>query len=161
VLEIPQYPGARELCLQGRGLRIIPSYFKRAERPVALFDPNLPPVLVVPIDAVASVVTAATTDSLAALLGRTRAAILEAADGATTSQIARRLAITLPMASKHLTVLRGAGLVMSTRAGNRLHHTHTQLGLAMLGGSRHVTDLSPQRNIVAAAATVGDPGLPR
>ncbi|MEU8191559.1 winged helix-turn-helix domain-containing protein, partial [Micromonospora carbonacea] len=72
-------------------------------------------------------------DALAALLGRTRAAVLEATDaGCTTGEVARRLRISPAAASQHATVLRNAGLLVSHRDRNTVLHTLTPLGRAIL-----------------------------
>lgn len=139
VLEVRNYPHSRELHLDGRGLLLVPSYFC-ATTPVALLDPALPPVLVYPVDRLGALVSAdagaasgAGRDSLAALLGRTRAAVLEASDeGCTTGEVARQLNISPAAASQHATVLRNAGLLVSHRERNSVLHTLTPLGRAML-----------------------------
>ncbi|MGW5557350.1 ArsR/SmtB family transcription factor [Micromonospora sp. NPDC003944] len=139
VLEVRNYPHSRELHLDGRGLLLVPSFFCAAT-PVALLDPALPPVLVYPVDRLGALVSAdagtassAARDSLAALLGRTRAAVLEASDeGCTTGEVARQLNISPAAASQHATVLRNAGLLVSHRERNSVLHTLTPLGRAML-----------------------------
>ncbi|MEU8422609.1 winged helix-turn-helix domain-containing protein [Micromonospora sp. NPDC048835] len=139
VLEVRNYPHSRELHLDGRGLLLVPSFFCAAT-PVALLDPALPPVLVYPVDRLGALVSAdagaasgAGRDSLAALLGRTRAAVLEASDeGCTTGEVARQLNISPAAASQHATVLRNAGLLVSHRERNSVLHTLTPLGRAML-----------------------------
>jgi hypothetical protein len=144
VLEVPNYPVEREFHLGGRGLLLVPSFFC-ARIPVTLVDPELPPVLVYPVDRLGgltpepggSVNGRATRESgraaLAALLGRTRAGVLEAvADGCSTGELARRLRISAAAASQHTTVLRNAGLVVSRRDRNTVLHTLTPLGRAML-----------------------------
>jgi DNA-binding transcriptional ArsR family regulator len=74
-------------------------------------------------------------EALSALLGRTRAAVLEAVGGgSSTGEIARRLGISQAAASQHATVLRNAGLVLSQRDRNTVLHTLTPLGQAMLDG---------------------------
>ncbi|GGO02527.1 winged helix-turn-helix domain-containing protein [Micromonospora parathelypteridis] len=141
VLEVRRYPHNRELHLDGRGLLLVPSFFC-AETPVALLDPALPPVLVYPVDRLgglasvddsAAAPAGAARDSLAALLGRTRAAVLQASDeGCTTGEVARQLNISPAAASQHATVLRNAGLLVSHRDRNSVLHTLTPLGRAML-----------------------------
>ncbi|MDG4759956.1 winged helix-turn-helix domain-containing protein [Micromonospora sp. WMMD710] len=141
VLEVRAYPHSRELHLDGRGLLLVPSFFCAAT-PVALLDPALPPVLVYPVDRlgglaptdrVGTAAPGAGRDSLAALLGRTRAAVLQASDdGCTTGEVARRLNISPAAASQHATVLRNAGLLVSHRERNTVLHTLTPLGRAML-----------------------------
>ncbi|RLP81410.1 ArsR family transcriptional regulator [Micromonospora sp. BL4] len=137
VLEVRDYPHSRELHLDGRGLLLVPSFFCAAT-PVALLDPALPPVLVYPVDRLGGLAPAdgagpAGRESLAALLGRTRAAVLQASDdGCTTGEVARRLNISPAAASQHATVLRNAGLLVSHRDRNTVLHTLTPLGRAML-----------------------------
>ncbi|MEU4550853.1 ArsR/SmtB family transcription factor [Micromonospora violae] len=141
VLEVRNYPHSRELYLDGRGLLLVPSFFCAAT-PVALLDPALPPVLVYRVDRLGGLVSAevngasvsgAARDSLAALLGRTRAAVLQASDeGCTTGEVARQLNISPAAASQHATVLRNAGLLVSHRERNSVLHTLTPLGRAML-----------------------------
>jgi DNA-binding transcriptional ArsR family regulator len=76
---------------------------------------------------------AAVPDGLADLLGQTRAAVLVAlAGGSTTGELARKLRISPAGASQHATVLRRAGLILSTRRGNSVLHTLTPLGSALL-----------------------------
>ncbi|MGC9544412.1 ArsR/SmtB family transcription factor [Streptomyces sp. UG1] len=73
---------------------------------------------------------------LARLLGHTRAAVLQALGGdCTTSELARRAGVSISSASEHAAVLRGAGLVSSTRQRNAVHHSLTPVGLALLDGS--------------------------
>ncbi|MBY8872163.1 winged helix-turn-helix domain-containing protein [Micromonospora sp. PLK6-60] len=147
VLSVPGYPNDRELHLDGRGLLLVPSFFC-APTPVALLDPALPPVLVYPVDRLgglapaprlevgavpAGASPAADREALAALLGRTRAAVLAASDaGCTTGEVARRLNISPAAASQHTAVLRNAGLLVSTRDRNTVLHTLTPLGRAVL-----------------------------
>ncbi|WP_435204773.1 winged helix-turn-helix domain-containing protein [Micromonospora sp. bgisy143] len=139
VLEVRDYPHSRELHLDGRGLLLVPSFFC-APTPVALLDPALPPVLVYPVDRLGGLAdsdatggTGAGRESLAALLGRTRAAVLQASDdGCTTGEMARRLDISPAAASQHATVLRNAGLLVSHRDRNTVLHTLTPLGRAVL-----------------------------
>ncbi|TDC73019.1 ArsR family transcriptional regulator [Micromonospora sp. KC606] len=143
-LEIHDYPTSRELRLNDRGLLLVPSFFC-ARTPVALLDPALPPVLVYPVDrlgglaptagagSIGPVGEEAGREALAALIGRTRAAVLEASDdGCTTGEMSRRLAISAAAASQHTAVLRKAGLLVSQRDRNRVLHTLTPLGRAML-----------------------------
>ncbi|MER7888206.1 winged helix-turn-helix domain-containing protein [Micromonospora sp. NPDC094482] len=143
VLEVRDYPDSRELHLDGRGLLLVPSFFC-ARTPVALLNPALPPVLVYPVDRLGGLAPASGEgggasgpnpgrEALAALLGRTRAAVLEVSDdGCTTGEMARRLNISAAAASQHATVLRNAGLLVSQRDRNTVLHTLTPLGRAVL-----------------------------
>ena len=134
-LEIFDYPADRDLYLRGRGLLLVPSYFKFWSKPMALVDPELPPVLVYPVDRKVLATGGNGHAHLVALLGRTRAAVLElAAAGTTTGELSRRLSVSAAAASQHIGVLRESGLVLSSRNGNTVHHTLTPLGAAMLAG---------------------------
>jgi hypothetical protein len=148
VLEVLDYPYRRELRLGGRGLLLVPSFFC-SPTPVALLDPDLPPVLAYPVDRLGGILPASgehgtataaldggvadDREALAALLGRTRAGVLAAVDGGcTTGEVARRLQISPAAASQHTTVLRNAGLIVSQRERNTVLHTLTPLGRAIL-----------------------------
>ncbi|MET7468652.1 ArsR/SmtB family transcription factor [Micromonospora sp. NPDC005686] len=138
VLEVLDYPDTRELHLDGRGLLLVPSFFC-SRTPVALVDPTLPPVLVYPVDRLAGLTSGSAAgeppqgEALAALLGRTRSRVLQAADGGcTTGEMARKLRISAAAASQHTTVLRNAGLLVSKRDRNTVLHTLTPLGRAVL-----------------------------
>ncbi|HEY8981176.1 MAG TPA: helix-turn-helix domain-containing protein [Streptomyces sp.] len=134
VMEV-DYPVDRDLRLAGRGLLLVPSYFCWRQ-PISLVDPNLPPVLVYPIDKSLASDQDTAPDRLVRLLGQTRAALLyeTAARGcATTSALAGAVEVSLPSASQQLAILREAGLVAGRREGKYLLHTVTPLGLRLLG----------------------------
>ncbi|MFI9239707.1 ArsR/SmtB family transcription factor [Streptomyces sp. NPDC053079] len=142
VLEVA-IPSNEDVYLEGRGLRLVPSFFCwRA--PTVLRDPELPPVLVYPIVHdpawlldVHGPKAGRGEPPLAALLGRTRAEVLEAtARGCTTSELARRVRIAMATASHHATVLRDAGLITTHRANGRAYHTLSFLGRELLNGRR-------------------------
>jgi DNA-binding transcriptional ArsR family regulator len=145
VLTMTDYRAERDLHLEGRGLVLVPSFFKSRARPVTLIDPELPPVLVYPVDRSAGMLAARQTEALAALVGRSRAAILElcAAGGSTTS-IAAQLGQSPSTISEHLSVLRNAGLVISERRGATMQHRLRPLGLAVLEG--HAAPPAPGRS---------------
>ncbi|MFJ8043530.1 DUF5937 family protein [Kitasatospora sp. NPDC096147] len=68
----------------------------------------------------------------AAVLGRTRAAILAAlADPLTTPDLAARVTVTPSAVSQHLNALRAAGLVTTLRSGRTALHRRTALGTAL------------------------------
>lgn len=129
-------PGYRdqELFLNGRGLLLIPSYFCVCN-PVTLLDPALPPVLIYPVSHQPDLLLEhRPSAALGALIGATRAAVLDAigARGPSTTELARQVDISIASASEHTTVLRQAGLVTSHRQQNRMLHQLTALGLALL-----------------------------
>jgi DNA-binding transcriptional ArsR family regulator len=145
VLEI-DYSVDRDLHLEGRGLRLVPSYF--CDRmPVALADPELPQVLVYPIAQQFKWGHATRpVRALDVLLGGTRSAVLQSIlDGATTTQLARRLDTSIASVSRHATALREAGLVASHRHGAAVLHSLTPLGEAILDNT------SPIPNQLTAA----------
>ncbi|WP_405782674.1 ArsR/SmtB family transcription factor [Streptomyces sp. NBC_00859] len=127
-----QYPVDRDLYLDGRGILLIPSVFCR-RTPVTHIDAELPPVLVYPAVHPADLWNKGTDQSLAALLGAGRAAVLHALEeGCTTGELARRVGVAAPTVSLHTSVLRNAGLIVSVRHGNLVLHTPTPLGTALL-----------------------------
>lgn len=136
------YPVTRELQLGGRGLLLQPSLFC-LRRPVTVAAPELPPVLVYPIQPALGWVRPpgrpASGGGLAALVGRTRAAILEeTVTGRTTGELAQRLSISGAAASQHTAVLRRAGLLLSVRRGRHVVHTITPAGRTLLEGTGSV-----------------------
>ncbi|MGV9317754.1 ArsR family transcriptional regulator [Streptomyces sp. NPDC003660] len=130
-LEIGTYPTEHDICLEGRGLLLIPSYFCW-KGPVSLADPTLPPVLIYSLHHEPPR-AAPGSPSLEVLLGRARATVLRAtAAGATTTEAAHRAGVTPATATHHTTALRDAGLITSHRHGNSVIHTLTLLGATML-----------------------------
>ncbi|WP_314178401.1 ArsR/SmtB family transcription factor [Streptomyces winkii] len=132
------YPIDNDMRLDGRGLLLIPSYFCR-RTPVALADPSLPPTMVYPARAAGRPVhmtgDTATGVHLSRLLGHTRAAVLQSVGGnCTTTELARRAGVSVSSASEHAAVLRGAGLIASSRERNAVRHMLTPVGLALLDG---------------------------
>jgi DNA-binding transcriptional ArsR family regulator len=141
VLELREAPTqpVTEHDLAGRGLDVVPAVFCRGV-PEIFLPPGGPAVLIYPAGADptttprAAPADRAVPDGLADLLGQTRAAVLAAlAGGSTTGELARKLRISPAGASQHATVLRRAGLILSTRRGNSVLHTLTPLGSALLG----------------------------
>jgi DNA-binding transcriptional ArsR family regulator len=130
------YPVDRDLHLDGRGVLLVPSYFCRAH-PVTLVRQGENPVLVYPLghEPWDSEPADDADDTLADLVGCSRAAVLEAAGErrqSNTTQLARRTGLLLSSASQHLTVLRRAGLIVSSREGNSVVHEVTPLGACLL-----------------------------
>jgi DNA-binding transcriptional ArsR family regulator len=133
VLEV-DYRTDRDLHLQGRGLRLVPTYFSWGT-PVALANPDLPPILSYPLSRPTVPEEALPGDAvpLRALLGGTRARVLRCvADGLTTGELAQAAGVSLSAASRHATVLRDAGLTTSQQVGPTVLHTLTPLGAALL-----------------------------
>jgi DNA-binding transcriptional ArsR family regulator len=126
----------RDVHLDGRGLVLVPSFFCWPRPWTILHGPH--PCLVYPI-AHAEPVAAHDWDPdnrqqhLAALVGHTRAAILQSLEtGCTTTELANRAGVSAGSASQHATVLRQAGLVSTRRVGGSVLHTLTDLGVTLL-----------------------------
>jgi DNA-binding transcriptional ArsR family regulator len=120
-----------DVHLAGRGMVLVPSYFgwssitlvERSDAdPLMLAYPMYHRVLAPPANR--------TRHSLAAALGRTRAAVLEliaeasatgSGTGATTGELSRRLAVAAGTVSWHVAALREAGLVTTRRNRHAVH----------------------------------------
>ncbi len=138
-----------DVHLGGRGLLLIPSLFGShypllehdAEQPWITFPVRSDQPLGAAPAAVTATALAEPPQSLAALLGRTRALVLSViADhpGSTTTQLAERARISPASASEHVTVLRNAGLAALLRDGKHALHTLTAAGHVLLASSRGV-----------------------
>ncbi|MDQ7807605.1 winged helix-turn-helix domain-containing protein [Amycolatopsis sp. A133] len=134
VLEV-EYPVDQHLHLGGRGLLLVPSLFCW-QSPVTLLDAGRQPVLVYPIDRRPGWFTGiAPVRGATALLGRTRAAVLEAICArplVSTTEVAVELGISPAGASQHATVLRDSGLIVTDRVGGAARHRPTTFGSALL-----------------------------
>ncbi|WP_211245770.1 ArsR/SmtB family transcription factor [Actinomadura oligospora] len=127
----------RDLRPGGKGIVLIPSVFS-AHPFWEIWDDAITisyPVRTA-LDA-ASPQAGDSSEPLAALLGRTRAAILRAAeDGAGTGALAAMVGISAPSASQHAKALRNAGLLLTVRVGKAVQHTATPLGRSLLASTR-------------------------
>lgn len=141
VLEV-QFPVEQDLHLDGRGLRLVSSFFCMG-MPTTYKDPALQPTLVYSIDHFALpddeckwASTKAGDAALAALLGETRARVLRAiaADSCSTTELARRTGTSPATASEHASVLRNAGLIKRRQSGRSTMHIATALGKDLLLG---------------------------
>lgn len=133
VLEV-HHPRDADIHLQGRGLVVAPTVFSSQQAEVLqnLADPEQPPVLALPTvgaqmnDPAQWLSGESAERALEDLIGRTRAAVLAAvADGCSTTELARRLDISLATASEHAAVLRRAALITTRRDGKAVLHTTT------------------------------------
>ena len=137
VLQLP-YSMDRDIHLDGRGVRLLPSYFCWG-RPFTFHDAGLPPVIAYPIEHDLTLPAAPTRQDprrpLAALLGRTRATVLltlAGHGGCSTTELAHRTGISLASASQHASVLRAAGLIATTRRDGHAVHTLRAAGTSLV-----------------------------
>ena len=126
---------ALELSLDGAGMLLLPSAFAWPMI-LTITAPAFRPTLIYPARGAgalwASPQTASAIDSLARLMSGNRAAVLAALhEPASTTELAGRLSVTPGGVSKHLSVLRDAGLVWSSRTGRVVWYARTSLGDAL------------------------------
>jgi DNA-binding transcriptional ArsR family regulator len=125
-------PQDRTVRLGGRGLVITPTSFWTGP-PLVGALPEQPVLLAYPAPAVLSIRVGTESDSLAAILGATRAAVLRLlAAEHTTGDVARQLGISAASASEHSAALRAARLISSRRDGKAVIHHATVLGLDLI-----------------------------
>ncbi|MFH8787262.1 ArsR/SmtB family transcription factor [Streptomyces roseoverticillatus] len=123
----------RDYALRGRGLLLQPSYFCYGVGHLPE-DPDAPPVLVHPAAQPQS--DPAGDKALARLMGATRAGILIAAGTACTAgELARRVGVSAPTVSHHLSALRDAGLLRTVPHGTTALHVRTRTGSALVHSS--------------------------
>ncbi|RZQ65275.1 ArsR/SmtB family transcription factor [Amycolatopsis suaedae] len=118
------------LALDERGLLLLPSVFAWPTAGVIMVPP-WQPTLVYPARGVASLWSAepAAPDSLAAVVGRTKASLLcLLGEPAGTAALATRLGLSRGTVSEHLTALRDAGLLETSRHGREVRYRRTRVG---------------------------------
>jgi DNA-binding transcriptional ArsR family regulator len=126
--------------LGGAGLLLVPCVFAWPHAMVDIGSVNAPSITYGPrgIGTVwpSAEPPAVDGDALAALLGRSRAAILRHVElPRSTSDIAGELGQSMPAVSAHLAVLRRCGLVMSWRSGRRVLYQRTPLATSVVAAS--------------------------
>jgi len=125
-------PQERTNRLCGRGLVVTPTAFWTGP-PLLGELPDQPVLLAYPAPTTLSLRVGTESDSLAAILGTTRAAVLRLlAVEHTTGGIARQLGISAASASEHAAALRAARLTGSRRDGKAVVHHATVLGLDLI-----------------------------
>lgn len=115
--------------LEGRGLLLVPTVFP--SRPFTVASAYWQPTVMYPARGVGLLWETGgepPAEALAAVLGRGRAAVLQALDAPrSTGELARRLEITPGGASQHLSSLKAAGLVSSNRHGRSVLYARSPL----------------------------------
>lgn len=133
VLEvIPAEGGPSTIALNGRGLLLQPSVFLW-DGPVV--EDGDVPTLVYPVSY--EVGDPCTPDGLIALIGRTRAVMMQVMQraGATSSDLSRKTGLTAAAVSQHLDVLRRSGMVVTQALGRSRLHSLTPAGLRLVQSS--------------------------
>ncbi|MEW1635963.1 winged helix-turn-helix domain-containing protein [Streptomyces sp. NPDC093801] len=137
VWEWPGTAPARDVCLDGRGLVLLPT-FHHPSGPLLQDVPGRPAVLTYPAGPglpPAPERAAVPAEALAAVLGRTRLEALRLlAEPHTTTSLARALRVSDATASSHAAALRSAGMATTTRTGRSVTHERTALGTLVAGG---------------------------
>ncbi|GAA1975627.1 winged helix-turn-helix domain-containing protein [Amycolatopsis minnesotensis] len=162
VLELVDLPGP-DLRLTGTGLLLVPSVFL-APKSCVVTERRGQPALVFPAPPeprLGGLLWGRRREgagSLAALVGRTRAAMLQAlTDSRTTGELAEYLGISPAGASHHTAVLRNARLITTHRHRNTVTHNLTALGVALLDGGANARPRRPAETASdGAAAPVWD-----
>ncbi|MFF8376910.1 ArsR/SmtB family transcription factor [Streptomyces sp. NPDC015661] len=126
-----EWPGPpRDVHLAGRGLILLPTFHWRGG-PLVQDVPDEPVVLTYPAGGGLPPAPPGMSgeDTLAGVLGRTRAELLRSlTEPRTTTELARCLGVSNATASAHAQALRAAGLLTTTRTGRSVHHAPTPLG---------------------------------
>ncbi|MEU9605839.1 winged helix-turn-helix domain-containing protein [Streptomyces sp. NPDC048057] len=136
-IEIDFFRGGT-IPLTGDGLLLIPSVF--VGHIAAHLEDPWPRTLVYRARGTAALwgeqETATHPDALTALVGRARARLLLALDApASTSHLARSLAMAPGAVGDHLAILRRAGLLVRARSGRSVLYRRTPLGEALVAGA--------------------------
>ncbi|MEU0743776.1 winged helix-turn-helix domain-containing protein [Streptomyces sp. NPDC006134] len=150
VLEVHDAQGPdRTVRLDGRGLLLCPTVFLPGRAGLVVRSERETGMAALVFPAPAATTRPAqlwggpdtSVQALSALVGQTRAAVLrELTDACSTGQLADRLGISSAGASQHTAVLRESGLITTRRMRNRVVHTVTPLGMALLTGRLAVTE---------------------
>ncbi|MFJ7587720.1 winged helix-turn-helix transcriptional regulator [Streptomyces sp. NPDC097617] len=119
----------------GSGLLLIPSVFVWPVPFTSVMPPE-PPQLAYPARGTGSLWAPrprASTEALAAVLGRSRTRLLaELETPASTTELARRTGLSAPGVSQYLGALREAGLVTAHRAGRSVLYARTSVAESLL-----------------------------
>jgi DNA-binding transcriptional ArsR family regulator len=130
-------PGPDTLDFDGTGgLVAMPCAFGQA-RLHPILTPGRVPILIYSIAPAPMRPASKLRDSLSSLIGPGRARSLRelAKSPASTSQLARRLNVSVPAASMSATALRNSGLIQSTRDGKKVIHQLTPAATALLAAN--------------------------
>ena len=124
----------RVVAAEGRGLTLVPTMFaNRASVPSELAEPPLILYSARGQGVMWQTENPVTVAAVAALLGRTRTALLLAlAEPASSTELGLRFGVTASAVNQHLRALRDGGLVTSTRYGHSMLYFRSELGAALI-----------------------------
>ena len=127
----------RDYWLDGHGLQILPSVLWTGPPLFSIRPHELGGSAVIyPARAAVGRQGVREPQALAALIGRTRATVLNALrEPCSTAELAGRAGIRAPSASEHAAVLRDADLIQTIRCGRGVQHSLTPLGRSLLSAS--------------------------
>lgn len=127
-------PVDRDRPVQGEGLTLVPSVFVvRASTPI---DDDLPPTVMYPARGQGAMWSTASHPDAGAvrdLLGRTRAALLDALEEpASSTDLAMRFGVSTSAVNQHLRVMERGGLLNRTRYGRAVLYYRSSVGDALV-----------------------------
>ncbi len=124
----------------GRGLTLVPTVFIR--HTAVPVDRSRPPLLLYAARGVGTLWETGRVRgpaALAGVLGQVRADLLaELEEPRSSTDVARRTGVTTSSVNQHLRALRDAGLLISQRHGRSVLYARSELGDALVRGSRSV-----------------------
>ncbi|MFC4513835.1 ArsR/SmtB family transcription factor [Streptomyces ehimensis] len=126
-----------EFALDGQGITLLPSVFWTGRPLVGTYPQGtfLVYPAVTPLPLLDAPGRPHAPTALVALLGRTRAAVLEClVQPRTSTDLVRELGLAKSSVSEHTKALRAARLTTAQRDGKAVWHSCTPLGLELLGG---------------------------
>jgi DNA-binding transcriptional ArsR family regulator len=149
----------------GAGLTLLPTTLWTG-RPQITSHPDGSVVIVYPAMVPLPLIDEVADDPVAALLGRTRAAVLRLTSyERTTTELAAELGISAASVSGHTRTLREAGLIVTARAGKAVLHSLTPLGSRLLEGAGRSPDSTkvarPSLQVSCSASATMMPAGPR
>lgn len=117
----------------------MPSHFAQGPEPYFPIDRTRPALLFLPVAVDPLRTPIPRLRDIGRLLGRTRTSVLLALtqQAHSTTSLAAELGLPLSGASQHVSVLRDAGLVSTTRQSGRTAHSATPLGRRLVNGRHH------------------------
>jgi len=133
--------------LDGQGLLIMPSVLWTGPPLFSICPPDpLASIMIYPARQELSAGHGNQPPDLSVVLGQTRESVLLAIrHSCSTTELAVRVGVSVSSASEHATALRAAGLIQTERHGQRVRHSLTALGRALLSDAPRLA--GPQASV--------------